>query len=72
MTAELELTVLHDGSDELGCIAGFAVTDRMILATGGTTDKSPTVLASSNARRFEPRPVPRATGTGPAGHTSSR
>src|SRR5436305_1277777 len=62
MTADLELTVLQDQNDELGYVAGFAVTNRMILVAGGTSAKLPTVLASSNARRFEPRTTPRNLG----------
>src|ERR1700733_4442826 len=62
MTADLELTVLQPASDGLGYMAGFAITERMILAAGGTSSSAPTVLASSNARHFEARTTPRRLG----------
>jgi photosystem II stability/assembly factor-like uncharacterized protein len=62
MTGDLELSVLQRPSEGLGYIAGFAITDQLIVAAGGTSSRSPTVLASSNARHFEPRKTPRALG----------
>ncbi|MEJ7600275.1 MAG: hypothetical protein WKG01_20365 [Kofleriaceae bacterium] len=50
MTVDLELTVLSQPSRELGILTGFAVTDQMIVAVGGT------VVVSSDARTFERRP----------------
>jgi suppressor of fused len=61
MTAELELTVVSDASDRRGYVSSFAVTDQMIVAVGGIAS-DPTVLASSNAREFEPRKSPRGEG----------
>ncbi len=62
MTAELELSVLLRPSDGHGYIAGLAITDTLILAAGGTSSRAPTVIASSNARHFEPRKTPRQLG----------
>ena len=62
MSGELELTVLHAAREDLGYVASFAVTDRLILTAGGTTHHKPMVLASSNARHFEPRTTPRQLG----------
>lgn len=62
MTAELELSVLLRPSDEHGYIAGLAITDTLIFVAGGTSSRAPTVIASSNARHFEPRKTPRQLG----------
>ena len=62
MAADLELTVVHDASDRAGYVGSFAITDRMIVAAGGTSSQVPLVLASSNARHFEPRRTPRQLG----------
>ena len=62
MTADLELTVLHEADGDAGYVAGFAITDQMLLAVGGTSNRTPTVLASSNAKQFEPRSTPRELG----------
>jgi photosystem II stability/assembly factor-like uncharacterized protein/tetratricopeptide (TPR) repeat protein len=61
MTADLELTVLASARDDAGFVAGFAVTDQVIIALGGIAG-DPVVLASSNARQFEPRNTPRGLG----------
>src|SRR3954468_7073707 len=60
MTGDLQLAVLHRG--ELGYISGIAVTDQMVIAVGGTSNRGPLVLASSNARQFEARSTPRELG----------
>src|SRR2546423_6742503 len=62
MTADLELTVLHDRRDGVGYVGSLAITDRMIVAAGGTSSRAPSVLASSNARHFEVRHTPRELG----------
>jgi len=64
MTGELELTVLHDAlhGDALGYVASFAVTDQLLVATGGTSSRHPFVCASSNARHFESLKTPRELG----------
>jgi photosystem II stability/assembly factor-like uncharacterized protein len=62
MTAELVLSVLQGSDDARGYVASFAVTDQMIVALGGTSNRSPTVLASSDARHFEPRATPQNLG----------
>ena len=62
MSAELELTVLQATTGACGYIAGFALTDQMLLAVGGQSNRQPTVLASSNAKQFEARTTPRALG----------
>ena len=62
MSVELELTVLQHPNDELGYLAGFVVTDQMIVALGGVSNRAPTVIASSNARDWEPRTTPRNLG----------
>src|SRR3982750_550620 len=62
MSGELELAVVHEGSGDTGYVSGFAVTDQLLIAVGGTTSQSPIVLASSNARHFEPRSTPREFG----------
>src|SRR5438270_154612 len=62
MTADLVLSVLQASDDERGYVAGFAVTDQMIVALGGTSNRSPTVMASSDAKHFEPRETPRNLG----------
>ena len=51
MVADLVLTVLQDARAGLGTMAGLAVTDQLIVATGDA------LLASSNGRDFEPRRV---------------
>src|SRR5262249_9063177 len=61
MTADLELTILCQGQ-QAGFVSGFAITDQMIVAAGGTSKRGPVVLASSNARHFEPRKTPRELG----------
>src|SRR5258706_9897020 len=61
MSTELELSVVCAGRVDLGYVSGFAVTDQMIFALGGIGSE-PTVLASSNAREFEPRKSPRGIG----------
>lgn len=62
MTAELVLSVLQRSDEAWGYVAGLAVTDQMIVALGGTSSRSPIVMASSDARHFEPRPTPRNLG----------
>src|SRR5277367_4601987 len=63
MTAELErVTVVQPPRDDLGYVARFAITDALIIAAGGTSSRAPLVLASSNARHFEPRTTPRELG----------
>src|SRR2546430_2138670 len=66
MATDLELTVLADGRDDRGFIAGFAVTDQMIVALGGTAG-DPVGMASSNARDFERRKAPPGTPSGARG-----
>ena len=44
MTAELELTVVSEGSAARGYVSAFAVTDQVIVAVGGIAS-DPTVLA---------------------------
>ena len=61
MIGDLELTVLQAATRDRGFINAFAVTDRMVVATGGTSTHA-TVLASSNARRYELRSTPRGLG----------
>jgi len=58
MIAELVLSVLQDADEARGYVAGFAVTDQRIVALGGTSQRSPMVLASSDGRVFEPRSTP--------------
>src|SRR5262245_48579995 len=62
MTGDLELSVLQRPSEGLGYIAGFAITEQLIFAAGGTSSSHPVVVASSNARHFEPRKTPRQLG----------
>jgi photosystem II stability/assembly factor-like uncharacterized protein len=62
MSGELELTVLQDAGDLFGYVASFAVTDQLLIATGGTSSRHPFVLASSNARHFEKLTTPRQLG----------
>ena len=59
---DLELTVVQDAHGGRGYIAGFAVTDELIVAAGGQTNRGPMMMASSNARDFEQRPTPRDQG----------
>jgi len=62
MTGELELTVLHDAGEGVGYVASFAVTDQLLVATGGTSSRHPFVFGSSNARHFELLETPRELG----------
>src|SRR5512132_823676 len=62
MAAELVLSVLQDQRDERGYVAGIAVTDQMVVALGGTSNRGPMVVASSDAKHFEPRETPRNLG----------
>jgi len=62
MSADLELTVLQAATEDCGYVAGFALTDQMLIAVGGQSNRQPTVLASSNARQFEARKTPRELG----------
>jgi len=50
MTAELELTVLQEGDEELGYVAGFAITDRMILVAGGTSQQLDEIAFDDDGR----------------------
>src|ERR1043165_9046266 len=59
---DLELTVVQRAKPELGYLAGLWVGDELVVAAGGTTSRAPTVLASSNARDFEPCKTPRQLG----------
>ena len=59
---DLELTVVQDAHGGRGYVAGFAVTDQLIVAAGGQPNRGPMMMASSNARDFEPRPTPRDQG----------
>ncbi|HUJ59005.1 MAG TPA: suppressor of fused domain protein [Kofleriaceae bacterium] len=61
MTVDLELTVVREGGDA-GYLAAFAITDQLLVAAGGTSNRAPTVLASSNARHFESLATPRQLG----------
>ena len=61
MIGDLELTVLQAARGDRGFINAFAVTDQMVVATGGTSTTA-TVMASSNARRYELRTTPRGLG----------
>src|SRR5690606_15748876 len=61
MTLELELSVLQEPREDLGFVAGLAVTDQLLVAAGGTSAQ-PTVMASSNVRHFEVRTTPRQLG----------
>src|SRR5512138_3235350 len=61
MRADLELSVLARVRDGRGYVAGFAVTDEMIVAVGGA-DGAPVVMASDNGRDFVERRVPRDAG----------
>ncbi len=58
---DLVLTVLQDPHEDLGQLCGLAITDRLIVAAGGTST-SATIVASSNARRFEPLKLPSTHG----------
>jgi photosystem II stability/assembly factor-like uncharacterized protein/tetratricopeptide (TPR) repeat protein len=62
MTGDLELSVLRRPSAGQGYIAGFAITEQLVIAAGGTSSQGPTVIASSNVRHFEPRKTPRHLG----------
>jgi suppressor of fused-like protein len=59
MTAELVLSALYESDDTRGDVTGIAVTDPLIVAVGRMADRSPMVLASSDARHFAPRATPR-------------
>jgi suppressor of fused len=61
MSADLELSVLSPAREGRGYVAGFAVTDEMIVALGGLWSE-PIVMASSNARDFVARKPPRDKG----------
>ncbi|HWO21991.1 MAG TPA: suppressor of fused domain protein [Kofleriaceae bacterium] len=61
MSADLEMGVLSPASDGRGYVAGFAVTDEMIVALGGL-GRAPVVMASSNARDFVERRAPKDHG----------
>jgi suppressor of fused len=61
MSADLEMGVLSPRSDGRGYVAGFAVTDEMIVALGGL-DRAPIVMASSNGRDFVERKAPKDHG----------
>jgi photosystem II stability/assembly factor-like uncharacterized protein len=56
------VTVVQRAKPELGYLTSLAVGEDLIVAAGGTTSEAPTVLASSNARHFEPRTTPRQLG----------
>src|SRR5688500_19398671 len=58
MSVDLELSVLEESNDERGYIAGFAITDEMIVAVGGTSKEGAIVLASPNTRTFDERDTP--------------
>ena len=62
MSGELALSVLQHADAARGYVAGFAVTDQRIIALGGTSNRAPMVVVSSDARRFEPRATPRGLG----------
>ncbi|MEO7095304.1 MAG: hypothetical protein ABI175_18755, partial [Polyangiales bacterium] len=62
MAGDLELTVLHEASGDAGYVSAFAVTDQLLIAVGGTSQRNPTCLASSNAKHFEPRTTPKQLG----------
>ena len=62
MTGDLELTVLQAPDAARGAVASLAITDQLLVAVGGRSNHAPTVLASSNARRFELRTTPAARG----------
>ena len=62
MTGDLELTVLHEASEGAGYVSAFAMTDQLLVAVGGTSNRNPTCLASSNAEHFEPRTTPKGLG----------
>ncbi|CAN5916980.1 hypothetical protein BH11MYX2_BH11MYX2_34760 [soil metagenome] len=49
----LELRVLREADDDAGYVAAFAETDQMLLAVGGQSNDSPTVLVTANGRQFE-------------------
>ena len=59
---ELELSVVQQASPALGYVAGLAIGDELMVIAGGTTARSPTVLASSNAHQFALRKTPRELG----------
>jgi len=62
MKAELVLSVLQRPDAALGHVMGFAVTDQLIVALGGTSPRSSLVMASSDARHFARRAPPRDLG----------
>ena len=62
MTGDLELTVLHEASGKAGYVSAFALTDQLVVAVGGTSNRNPTCLASSNAKQFELRTTPKQLG----------
>jgi photosystem II stability/assembly factor-like uncharacterized protein/tetratricopeptide (TPR) repeat protein len=59
---DLELTVVQRAKPDVGYVAALAVGDDLVVAAGGTSRHAPTVLASSDARHFEPRTTPRQLG----------
>src|ERR1044071_1087776 len=59
MTAELVLSALYESDDTGGDVTAIAVTDQRIIAVGRAADRAPLVLASSDARHFEPCATPR-------------
>src|SRR5262245_33786443 len=61
MSGDLELCVLSQVRDGRGYVAGFAVTDEMIVALGGSSS-APLVMASSNGRDFVVRKTPKERG----------
>ena len=56
---ELVPTVRQDPHEDLGFVSGFALTDRVLLAAGGV-ERTASLVASSDARHFEPRRAPGA------------
>jgi len=62
MTGDLELRVVRCMDEEHGYVAGFAVTDHVVVAVGGLSSQRPTVLASSDATHFADRTTPRRRG----------
>jgi hypothetical protein len=62
MTPDLELTILREPTEGTGYVGSFAITDRSVVAAGGTTRCSPTLLVRSDGRGFEARRTPRELG----------
>jgi photosystem II stability/assembly factor-like uncharacterized protein/tetratricopeptide (TPR) repeat protein len=61
MSAELELGVISAMREGRGYVAGFAVTDEMIVALGGL-EREPFVMASADGRDFVERKAPKDLG----------